>query len=179
MLVPRAKAKEKAMARTRVLAKDRTRVRAKAKIGTKGPTKAAAKARAKAAKAKTRNQMFSIPLNPKLDRKQFEEFYQFLIDHKSLIYDVYITTRIPPFDQDAMGVLADLCALEHQITREEQDDFAMKSYLRSKKAWEEGKFKEEVIPVEIPQRKGETILMTEDEEFKKLITPNDKVLTSH
>lgn len=47
--------------------------------------------------------MFSIPLNPKLDQKQFEEFYQFLIDYKSYIYDVYITTRIPPFDQDAMG----------------------------------------------------------------------------
>ena len=72
------------------------------------------------------------------------------------------------FDQDAMGVLADLCALEHQITREEQDDFAMKSYLRSKKAWEEGKFKEEVIPVEIPQRKGTPLLFDEDEEYKNV-----------
>jgi len=67
-----------------------------------------------------------------------------------------------------MGVLADLCALEHQITREEQDDFAMKSYLRSKKAWEEGKFKEEVIPVEIPQRKGTPLLFDEDEEYKNV-----------
>jgi acetyl-CoA C-acetyltransferase len=75
---------------------------------------------------------------------------------------------VDAFDQDAMGVLADLCALEHQITREEQDGFAMKSYLRSKKAWEEGKFKEEVIPVEIPQRKGTPLLFDEDEEYKNV-----------
>ena len=75
---------------------------------------------------------------------------------------------VDAFDQDAMGVLADLCALEHQISREEQDDFAMKSYLRSKKAWEEGKFKEEVIPVEIPQRKGTPLLIDEDEEYKNV-----------
>ena len=75
---------------------------------------------------------------------------------------------VDAFDQDAMGVLADLCALEHQITREEQDDFAMKSYLRSKKAWEEGKFKEEVIPVEIPQRNGTPLLFDEDEEYKNV-----------
>jgi len=75
---------------------------------------------------------------------------------------------VDAFDQEAMGVLADLCALEHQITREEQDDFAMKSYLRSKKAWEEGKFKEEVIPVEIPQRKGTPLLFDEDEEYKNV-----------
>jgi len=47
--------------------------------------------------------MFSVPLNPKLNQRQFEEFYQFCADHKDLIYDVYITSRIPPFDQDAMG----------------------------------------------------------------------------
>ncbi|RZP18707.1 MAG: acetyl-CoA C-acyltransferase [Flavobacteriales bacterium] len=75
---------------------------------------------------------------------------------------------VDAFDQDAMGVLADFCALEHQITREEQDDFAMKSYLRSKKAWEEGKFKEEVIPIEIPQRKGTPLLFDEDEEYKNV-----------
>ena len=75
---------------------------------------------------------------------------------------------VDAFDQDAMGVLADFCALEHQITREEQDDFAMKSYLRSKKAWEEGKFKEEVIPVEIPQRKGTPLLFDKDEEYKNV-----------
>ena len=75
---------------------------------------------------------------------------------------------VDAFDQDAMGVLADLCALEHQITREEQDDFAMKSYLRSKKAWEQGKCKEEVIPVEIPQRKGTPLLFDEDEEYKNV-----------
>ncbi len=75
---------------------------------------------------------------------------------------------VDAYDQNAMGVCADLCATEHQITREEQDQFAIESYKRSAKAWEEGKFANEVVPVEIPQRRGEPILMTEDEEFKNV-----------
>lgn len=47
--------------------------------------------------------MFSVPLNPKLNPSQFNQFAQFLSDHKHLIYDVYFTSRIPPFTQDAMG----------------------------------------------------------------------------
>tara|TARA_B110000444_G_C18851240_1_gene605784 strand:- start:7499 stop:8677 length:1179 start_codon:yes stop_codon:yes gene_type:complete len=72
------------------------------------------------------------------------------------------------FDQEAMGVLADLCASEYQITREEQDNFAIESYTRSLKAWKEGKFSEEVIPVEIPQRKGAPVIFNEDEEYKNV-----------
>jgi len=52
--------------------------------------------------------MFSIPINPKLSPRQFEEFCQFLIDHKSVIYDLYFTSRMPPFVQDAMGDVFDI-----------------------------------------------------------------------
>ncbi|WP_295335003.1 acetyl-CoA C-acyltransferase [Flavobacterium sp.] len=69
------------------------------------------------------------------------------------------------YDNNAMGVCADLCASEYGITREEQDAFAIQSYERSAKAWAEGKFDNEVVPVEIPQRRGEPILFAKDEEF--------------
>lgn len=65
-----------------------------------------------------------------------------------------------------MGVCAEKCATEYQISREEQDSFAIESYKRAAKAWKEGKFKEEIISVEIPQRKGEPIIFSEDEEYK-------------
>ncbi|MBA4133207.1 MAG: acetyl-CoA C-acyltransferase [Flavobacterium sp.] len=69
------------------------------------------------------------------------------------------------YDHNAMGVCADLCASEYGITREEQDAFAIQSYERSAKAWTEGKFDNEVVPVEIPQRRGEPIVFAKDEEF--------------
>ena len=67
-----------------------------------------------------------------------------------------------------MGVCAEKCAAEYQFSREDQDNFAIQSYKRSAKAWEAGKFKEEVVPVEIPQRKGEPIIFAEDEEYKSV-----------
>lgn len=69
------------------------------------------------------------------------------------------------YDNNAMGVCADLCATEYNITREDQDNFAIQSYQRSAAAWEASKFDTEIVPVEIPQRKGEPILVTKDEEF--------------
>lgn len=69
------------------------------------------------------------------------------------------------YDNNAMGVSADLCATEYKITREQQDAFAIQSYERSAKAWEAGKFDKEVIPVAVPQRRGEPIMVTKDEEF--------------
>lgn len=69
------------------------------------------------------------------------------------------------YDQQAMGVFADLCASEYKITREEQDNFAVESYTRSAKAWESGKFNSEIVPVEIPQRRGEPVVISIDEEF--------------
>lgn len=69
------------------------------------------------------------------------------------------------YDNSAMGVSADLCASEYTISREDQDRFAIQSYERSAKAWESGKFDNEVIPVPVPQRKGDPILVSKDEEF--------------
>lgn len=69
------------------------------------------------------------------------------------------------YDHNAMGVCADLCATEYQISREEQDQFAIQSYQRSASAWDQGKFEAEVVPVAVPQRKGEPIMVTRDEEY--------------
>lgn len=69
------------------------------------------------------------------------------------------------YDNNAMGVCADLCATEYNITREEQDNFAIQSYQRSAQAWEAGKFDTEVVPVAVPQRKGDPIMVTKDEEY--------------
>lgn len=69
------------------------------------------------------------------------------------------------YDNNAMGVCADLCATEYKISREEQDAFAIQSYERSAKAWSDGKFNKEVVPVSIPQRRGEPIIFAKDEEF--------------
>jgi len=71
------------------------------------------------------------------------------------------------YDQKAMGVCADLCATEEKISREEQDAFAIESYTRSAKAWKEGKFKDEVIPVTVKGRKGDTVV-SEDEEYSNV-----------
>jgi acetyl-CoA C-acetyltransferase len=67
-----------------------------------------------------------------------------------------------------MGVFAEKCAAEYQFTREDQDNFAIQSYKRSAEAWAQGKFKEEIVPVEIPQRKGEPVIFAEDEEYKSV-----------
>lgn len=69
------------------------------------------------------------------------------------------------YDNNAMGVSADLCASEYNITREEQDAFAIQSYKRSSDAWNLGKFDNEVVPVSVPQRKGEPIIINKDEEY--------------
>ncbi|NNC82292.1 MAG: acetyl-CoA C-acetyltransferase, partial [Flavobacteriales bacterium] len=65
-----------------------------------------------------------------------------------------------------MGVCADKCATEHNISREEQDEFALESYRRAAEAWSEGRFNDEVIPVDVPQRRGEPVVVSEDEEYK-------------
>ena len=68
------------------------------------------------------------------------------------------------YDGKAMGVAAEHCASECGISREMQDAFAIESYKRSQQAWNSGLFKEEVVPVEIPQRKGDPIFISTDEE---------------
>jgi acetyl-CoA C-acetyltransferase len=72
------------------------------------------------------------------------------------------------YNNYAMGVAADMCAKECNITREDQDAFAIESYKRSAAAWASGKFAEEVVPLEMTGRKGETITIAEDEEYKSV-----------
>ena len=72
------------------------------------------------------------------------------------------------YDNNAMGVSADLCANKYNISREEQDSFAIQSYKRSSEAWNSGKFNNEVIPVSVPQRKGDPIIISKDEEFSNV-----------
>ena len=67
-----------------------------------------------------------------------------------------------------MGVAAELCATDCNITREEQDAYAIESYTRSANAWKAGKFDAEVVPVVIPQKKGDPIVVAHDEEYKNV-----------
>ena len=67
-----------------------------------------------------------------------------------------------------MGNCAELCAKEMNFSREQQDAFAIESYNRSSKAWAGGKFSDEIIPVSVPQRRGDALIISEDEEFKNV-----------
>lgn len=72
------------------------------------------------------------------------------------------------YDHNAMGVCADATASKYGISREEQDRFAIRSYKLSAQSTESGAFKDEIAPVSVPQRKGDPLLITEDEEYKKV-----------
>ncbi|SDN03726.1 acetyl-CoA C-acyltransferase [Kriegella aquimaris] len=75
---------------------------------------------------------------------------------------------VDAYDQNAMGVCADACAEKYEFSREAQDNFAIQSYQRSAEAWASGKFDNEIVPVSVPQRRGEPLLVSEDEEFKNV-----------
>ena len=75
---------------------------------------------------------------------------------------------VDAYDKVAMGVCADECTTEYEFSREDQDAFAIQSYNRSAKAWSEGKFADEIVPVSIPQRRGEPVIFSEDEEYKNV-----------
>lgn len=72
------------------------------------------------------------------------------------------------YDQQHMGTYADLCADKYHFTRKDQDKFAIESYKKSAKAWADGNFNNEVVPVEIPQKRGEPIVFSEDEEYSNV-----------
>lgn len=72
------------------------------------------------------------------------------------------------YDGNAMGVCADACATEYNFTREDQDAFAIQSYERSAAAWNSGKFDNEVVQVEVPQRRGEPVIVNKDEEYSNV-----------
>ncbi|MFM7667039.1 MAG: acetyl-CoA C-acyltransferase, partial [Bacteroidota bacterium] len=79
---------------------------------------------------------------------------------KDGLLDVY--NKVP------MGNCAELCAKEYNISREDQDNFAITSYTRAAAAWKSGKFDNEIVPVSVPQRKGDPIVVSEDEEYKNV-----------
>jgi len=79
---------------------------------------------------------------------------------KDGLLDVY--NKVP------MGNCAEICAKEHNITREDQDKFAITSYTRAAEAWKAGRFDNEIVPVTVPQRKGEPKIVDEDEEYKNV-----------
>ncbi|ADR21197.1 acetyl-CoA acetyltransferase [Marivirga tractuosa] len=72
------------------------------------------------------------------------------------------------YNKFPMGNCADNTAKEMKITREQQDEYAINSYKRVAKATEDGSFKEEIVPVEVPQRKGDPLVISEDEEYKNV-----------
>ncbi|WP_104733645.1 acetyl-CoA C-acyltransferase [Hanstruepera ponticola] len=72
---------------------------------------------------------------------------------------------VDAYDQNAMGVCADACAVEYNFSREDQDNFAIQSYKRSAEAWKAGKFDNEIVPVEVPQRRGDAVVVSKDEEY--------------
>ncbi len=79
---------------------------------------------------------------------------------KDGLLDVY--NKVP------MGNCAEICAKEHNISREDQDNFAITSYQRASAAWTNGKFNDEIVAVSVPQRKGDPIVIKEDEEYKNV-----------
>ncbi len=79
---------------------------------------------------------------------------------KDGLTDVYNDTH--------MGVCADMCAKEYGFSREDQDAFAIESYNRSAAAWEAGKFNDEIVPVEVPQRRGDAVIVDKDEEYSNV-----------
>ena len=85
---------------------------------------------------------------------------------KEVIDGLQLDGLIDVYNKQAMGYLADLCASKYNLSKNDQDDFAVESYSRSKNAWENGKFKNEIIPVEIKDRRGNITIVDEDEEYK-------------
>jgi acetyl-CoA C-acetyltransferase len=75
---------------------------------------------------------------------------------------------VDAYSNKAMGVHADACAEKYNLSREIQDAFAIQSYKRTKLAWDNGKYSSEIVPVEVPQRKGEPIVVKNDEEYTKV-----------
>lgn len=85
--------------------------------------------------------------------------------HQTLIDGMQKDGLVDAYDGNAMGVCADACATKYDFSREEQDAYAIQSYNRSAAAWEAGKFDNEVVPVSVPQRRGDDLIISKDEEY--------------
>src|SRR6185312_4209421 len=90
------------------------------------------------------------------------------LGHGTVIDGLVFDGLTDAFNHQHMGNAGELCAKECKISREEQDAYAIMSYKRSAEAWKNGHFKNEVVPVEVPQRKGKPIVIAEDEEYKNV-----------
>ena len=88
--------------------------------------------------------------------------------HQTVIDGILKDGLTNVYDQNHMGSCADACAVSHSISREAQDEFAKNSYKRAQEAAKKGYFAEEIVPVSIPQRKGEPLIIVEDEEYSKV-----------
>ena len=88
--------------------------------------------------------------------------------HISMLDGISKDGLLDAYSKVPMGNCAELCAKEHGVSREDQDNFAIMSYQRASSAWAAGKFKDEIVAVSVPQRKGDPILIDEDEEYKNV-----------
>ena len=76
---------------------------------------------------------------------------------------------VDAYAKEPMGVFADSCATKYGISREEQDNFAIQSYQRAAQAWDNGNFNEEIVSVEVPQRRGDALIVSKDEEYTNVV----------
>jgi len=83
----------------------------------------------------------------------------------SLIDGMQKDGLVDAYNENAMGVCADACATKYEFSREDQDAYAIQSYNRSSAAWDAGKYDSEIVPVEVPQRRGEPLIVSKDEEY--------------
>ena len=87
--------------------------------------------------------------------------------HSTLIDGMLKDGLTDVYNQTSMGVSGDKTADKYEITREQQDEYAIQSYVRSKEAWDKGAFEDEIAPVRVPQRKGDPVIVSEDETYKQ------------
>ncbi len=88
--------------------------------------------------------------------------------NSTLLDGLLVDGLLDAYDHSHMGTCGDLCAAEYNFSRKDQDDYAINSYKKSATAWANNLYKNEIIPVEIPQRNGSSIFFTEDEEYKNV-----------
>jgi len=96
--------------------------------------------------------------------------------HSTLIDGMLKDGLTDVYNQTSMGVSGDKTADKYEITREQQDEYAIQSYVRSKEAWNSGVFEGEIAPVLVPQKKGDPVIVTEDETYKQVNFEKMKLL---
>lgn len=96
--------------------------------------------------------------------------------HSTLIDGMLKDGLTDVYNQTSMGVSGDKTADKYEITREQQDEYAIQSYVRSKETWNSGAFEGEIAPVLVPQKKGDPVIVTEDETYKQVNFEKMKLL---